>query len=388
MLYINRKENVGAKAVALDDMILTADLPTTAGSKMLENFTSLFEAEVVTKLKAAGCDIAGKTNVGEFGIDFIGETSYFGAVTEDGKLTSAPAALIKAGEVGAVVCLDANGAPRRAAALADLVFVKPTYGTVSRHGVISAACSGDTVGVMAKDATSAKDVLAAIMGHDDKDGTSLPAEKCALADGKIAKVAVVKSLTEKADADAQAKIADVKAKLAASGVEVTEIDADVLLAAKTAWAICMSAELCNNVSRYDGVKYGYRSANYTNIDELYTNSRTEAFGELAKYTILYGSETLSTENYMPVYDKALRIRRVIVEALNAIFADVDAILLPACAKTAYTEADVADVTAVFDEAAFTAVASLTGMPAVAAAGVQFVGKAFSEGALLDLVAAL
>jgi len=388
MLYVNRKDSVGAKPVALDDMILTADLPTTAGSKMLENFTSLFEAEVVTKLKAAGYDIAGKANVGEFGLDLLGETSHFGAVTENGKLIAAPAALIKSGEVPAVVCLDVNGAPRRAAALENLVFVKPTYGTVSRYGTIPAACSGETVGVMAKDADAAKDVLAAIMGHDDKDGTSLPAEKCVLADGKIAKVAIVKALADKADADAQAKIAEAKTKLQAAGIAVTEIDGDVLLAAKTAWAICMSAELCNNVSRYDGVKFGYRTENYTTIDELYTNSRTESFGELTKYTILFGSETLSDENYMPVYDKALRIRRVLAEALAAIFADADAILLPACAKTAYTEADVADVTKVFDEAAFTAVASLTGMPAVAAAGVQLVGKAFSEGALLEAAKAL
>jgi len=157
MLYVNRKDSVGAKPVALDDMILTADLPTTAGSKMLENFTSLFEAEVVTKLKAAGYDIAGKANVGEFGLDLLGETSHFGAVTEDGRLIAAPAALIKSGEVPAVVCLDVNGAPRRAAAPSGVDFLKPTYGTVSRYGVVSCAASGEQVGVYAKNTSAIKE---------------------------------------------------------------------------------------------------------------------------------------------------------------------------------------------------------------------------------------
>ncbi len=388
MLYINKFDSVGAKAVALDDMIQTTEIPTTAGSKMLKNFTSLFEAEVVTKLKAAGYSIAGKANVGEFGIDLLGETSHFGAVIADGKLTSASAELVKAGDVAAAINFDVNGAPRRAAAISDLVFIKPTYGTVSRYGTIPAVCSGEVVGVLAKDAASAKDALAAIIGHDDKDGTSLPAEQCVLKDGKIAKVAVVSALADMADETTAAKIDAAKAKLAAAGVEVVTIDGEILKAAKVAWTICLSAELCNNVSRYDGVKYGHRSENYTNIDELYTNSRTEAFGELTKLTILYGSETLSTENYKKVYDKALRIRRVIAEAFAAIFADVDAILMPACSKTAYTEADTADKTMVFEEAVFTAPASLTGLPALVAGGVQLVGPAFSDGALLSLAETL
>ena len=147
----------------------------------------------------------------------------------------------------------------------------------------------------------------------------------------------------------------------------------------------MSAELCNNVSRYDGVKYGYRTDNYTTIDELYTNSRTEAFGELLKTAILYGSETLSTENYMRMYDKGLRVRRVLVEKLNEIFGEYDALLMPASAKTVYTKADTdANKYIAYDENLYTAPASITGLPAVVAGGVQFVGSAFSEQALLDL----
>ncbi len=387
MLYINKNEKIGANSVALDDMILTKDLPTTAGSRMLENFTSLFEAEVVTRLTAAGYDIAGKANVGEFSLDILGESSYFGAVCSDGKLQNASAELVKSAEVKAALNLDVNGAPRRAAAIEGLVFVKPTYGTVSRYGTIPAVCSGESVGVMAKNSADAKEILAAIAGHDDKDGTSLPEADCAKIkeSAQIKKVALIKSFGADIDAEIASKIEAAKAKMEADQITVDEIDCDILLAAKTAWNILMSAELCNNVSRYDGVKYGYRTANYNTIDELYTNSRTEAFGFLTKSVILYGSDTLSTENYDKVYDKALRVRRVLTEAFAKIFADYDAVLLPACSKAFFTEAEVkADPYISLSENLYTAPASITGLPAVVAGGVQLIGKALSDGALLEL----
>lgn len=371
--------------VALDDMILTKSLPTGAGSKMLQGFMSLFDATVVSKLEAAGYTVSGKAQVGEFGMDVIGETAFAGAVTrEDGSLTTASAALVESGEISAAVQLDVNGAPRRAAAQGKHIFVKPTYGTVSRFGTIPAACSGETVGVAAMTAQTAKAVLSAIMGHDDKDGTSQPAEKCVLADGKaVKKVAVAKGLVAAADAETQEKIAAFVAFLNANGVETVEVDDTVLLCAKTAWNVLMSAEICNNVSRYDGVKYGYRSKNYTNIDELYTNSRTESFGDLLKTTILFGSDVLSTENYEKMYDKALRVRRVIADAFAALFGDFDCVLMPAVSCQKYTDLG---VTAAFEENVFTAPASITGLPAVVVGGVQLMGAAFSDNALLDVAA--
>jgi aspartyl-tRNA(Asn)/glutamyl-tRNA(Gln) amidotransferase subunit A len=145
----------------------------------------------------------------------------------------------------------------------------------------------------------------------------------------------------------------------------------------------MCAELCNNVSRYDGVKNGYRTAEYKTIGELYTKSRSEAFGELLKTAILYGSESLSTDNYMKIYDKALRVRRVMAEKLSALLSECDALLLPACAKTAYAPAG-ASLTLAFEENAYTAPASITGMPAVIFGGVQLIGKPFSDASLLSL----
>lgn len=356
---------------------------------------SLFDADIISKLEEAGYGITGKANVGEMAIDLLGETSYFGACTdENGNLSAAIAEIVKSGEADAALAMDNNGYPRRAAAVSGLTAIKPTYGTVSRYGLVPGACSGEALAAVAKDADGCRKLICAVCGHDDKDGTSLPQEECALLKccaerEAIKKVAVVKEFCDKADDSAVSLIADAKAKLEKCGVEVVEISADVLLAAKTAWNILMSAEVCNNVSKYDGVKYGYRTSNYTNIDELYTNSRTESFGYLLKSTILFGSETLSEDNYMKVYDKALRIRRVIVEAFGKIFEDADAIMIPACSKNAYTEDDAkANTYIAYEESLFTSPASITGLPALVSGGVQFVGKAFSENSLLDIAALL
>lgn len=390
-LYITENGAKGTDTVALDDMILTKEMPTSAGSKMLEGYQGLFDAEVVTRLANAGFAVGGKVNVGEFSIDLLGETSHFGACTDAaGNLTAAVTEVLKAQEIKAVLSMDVNGMPRRAAALGGMVYVKPTYGTVSRYGTIPVACSGETVGVIANNTADCRSVLDAIVGHDAKDGTSLSEEQCASvkqANGgeAIRKVAVIKSLVAAADAETQKRIAAVCDTLKANGVEICEVEGDIFKAASPAWNVLLSAELCNNVSRYDGIKFGYRTPNYTNIDELYTNSRTEAFGLLLKTAILYGSDALSTENYMRVYDKALRVRRVICEAFASLFAEYGAVLMPACSKTAYAADAVGTYTAV-EEALFTAPASITGLPVVTAGGVQLMGKAFSENSLFALAA--
>ncbi len=382
------KNDITDKSVILDDMILTKEMPTAGGSKMLEGYMSLFEAEVVTRLKNSGYNIGGKADVGEFAFDLLGESSCNGACVSDGKLANAAAEILKSGEGFAAVVLDVNGAPRRAAAQSGLVNVKPTYGTVSRYGTIPVACSGETVSVSAVTSEKCEEILKVILGHDDKDGTSLSEDtiKGIFADDSAAKkVALPKSLLESVDSDVKAQIDGFVKILEQNGVEVCEIEESLLKTARIAWNILMSAELCNNVSRYDGVKYGYRANSFSNIDELYTNSRTEAFGELLKTTIIFGSETLSTENYMKVYDKALRMRRVISEYFNEIFKEYDAVILPAGSMGAYS----ADKTErnkylCFEENLYTAPASITGLPVVTVGGVQLVGKAFSEKKLLDV----
>lgn len=382
-MYLTKKDVKTDKAVVLDDMILTKDMPTTAGSEMLDGYMSLFDATVVEKLQEAGYEIAGKANVGEFAIDVMGETSHFGIVkNEKGSLSLAAAEIVKSSDVKAAVQLDANGAPRRAAAQNGLVFVKPTYGTVSRFGIVPVACSGDCVGVTAKNAEDCMEILDVISGYDAKDGTSLPEDMIEEVEA-IKKVAVVTAFDGSIDAEVKADIDAFAKELEAKGVEVKTVDGAGLLAAKTAWNILMSAELCNNVSKYDGVKYGHRTADYTTIDELYTNSRTEAFGDLLKTAILFGSETLSDENYMKMYDKAMRVRRVTVDYFDSLFEDVDAVIMPATSSKAYTEDSVKGIA--YDENLYTAPASITGLPVVVAKGVQLVGSVFSEKALLELV---
>jgi aspartyl-tRNA(Asn)/glutamyl-tRNA(Gln) amidotransferase subunit A len=243
---------------------------------------------------------------------------------------------------------------------------------------------------MAKTADGCAKILDAIVGHDDKDGTSHPDELCAkLKSGapakKVARVAVLGTMKKTVDADVAKKLSDFEAKLTENGIEVAEIEGEVFNAARVAWNILMTAELCNNVSRYDGIKYGYRAKSYTTIGELYTNSRTEAFGDLLKTAILYGSDRLSTENYMKIYDKSLRIRRVLVNAFAELFAQYDAVLMPVTSKLSYTEAEVEENKALsFEENLYTAPASITGLPSVVAGGVALVGPAFSENGLLDV----
>lgn len=389
--------------IAVDDMLLVKDFPAQAGSRMLEGFKPLFTAEAVTRLEEKGYVIAGKTQVGEFGLDLVGEFSYYGK--QEGKLKGAAASLVAENKVKAALGVDMTGAPRRAAALAGVDFLKPTYGTVSRYGIISCAASGEQVGVYAGDVSGIKEIMEVISGHDDKDGTSLKASDAAVnatggnadahfpadfgygtdADVSGKKVAVVKELLDKCDDETKKRIAAFTEKLGSAGVSVEEISCGFFENANTAWQMLMTAETCNNVSRYDGVKYGHRADDYKNIDELYVNSRTEGFNFLTKAVILYGSDMLSKNRYEECYGKALKVRRVIADKFAELMKAYDAILTPACSKTAFEAYDIKDAfEKVFEESLFTAMANLTGVPALVSGGVQLMGDHFSERTLLSL----
>ena len=375
--------------IAVDDTILVKDVVTTAGSKILDGFKPLFSAEAVTRLENKGYEVSGKTNVGEFGLDLVGEFSYYAPQSE--KLHGSAATLVANGEVEAALGVDMNGGARRAAALAGVNFLKPTYGTVSRYGVISCAASGEQVGVYAKDAQKVAEIMSVIAGHDDKDGTSLKDETYdyTIADVKGKKVALNKYLLDKADDATKAKVLAFADSLRANGVEVVEISCDMVEIANTAWQILMCAETCNNVSRYDGVKFGHRAKEYKNIDELYVNTRTEGFNFLTKAVILYGSDVLSKNRYKDCFDKSLRIRRVVAEGLQKAFEEFDAILTPACSCAEYEAYDIKDAFGkVFAESVFTAVPNLIGIPALVTNGVQLMGNHFSESTLLSLASSV
>ncbi len=376
--------------IAVDDTLLVKDAVATAGSRILEGFKPLFSAEAVVRLEEKGYAISGKAHTGEFGLDLVGEFSYYAPQEE--KLEGAAATLVKNGDVKAALGVDMNGSTRRAAALAGVDFLKPTYGTVSRYGVISCAASGEQVGVFAPDAEGVKEIISVIAGHDDKDGTSLSAKEYDYStDVAVAgkKVCIVKELMEKADDATKANVMKYADALKANGAEVEEISWNFFDLANTAWQILMCAETCNNVSRYDGVKYGHRAEQYRNIDELYVKSRTEGFNFLTKAVILYGSDVLSKNRYNDCYDKSLRVRRVIADATKELLEKYDAILAPVCSKTEFTAYEIKDAfTKVFEESVFTALPNLIGTPALVSGGVQLMGKHFSESILLSLASSV
>lgn len=372
--------------IAVDDTILVKGAQSAAGSRILEGFKPLFSAEAVTRLEAKGYAVSGKTNVGEFGLDLVGEFSYYGE--NDAFLKGAAASLVADGEVKAALGVDMNGATRRAAALSGVDFLKPTYGTVSRYGVISCAASGEQVGVYAADAESVCEVMSVIAGHDEKDGTSLPQESYEYSANESVsgkKVCIIKELYDKADDATKAKVDAFADSLKAQGVAVDVVSNDMFELANTAWQILMCAETCNNVSRYDGVKFGHRSSQYKNIDELYVNSRTEGFNFLTKAVILYGSDVLSKNRYKDCYDKSLRVRRVVAEKFAKACESYDAILTPVCSASSYEAYDIHEAFGkVFSESVFTSVPNLIGTPALVSGGVQLMGKHFDESTLLSL----
>lgn len=376
--------------IAVDDTILIKDVQACAGSYMLEGFTPLFSAEAVTRLEQNGYTISGKAHVGEFGLDLLGEFSHYQKA--EGKLEGASACLVANGDVAAALGVDVNGSPRRTASISGIDFLKPTYGTVSRYGIISTAASGEQLGVYAKNAQGISKIMSIIAGHDSKDGTSLAQQSYSYSTNeKIAgkKVAVAKDLLDLADQKTKDNISKYIQALQKSGVVIEEVSFDFFNLANTAWQILMSAETCNNISRYDGVKFGHRSENYRNIDELYVNSRTEGFNFLTKAVILYGSDVLSKNRYDACYGKSLKVRRVIADKFNAVMEKYDAVITPVCSKTEYTSYDIHDAFCkVFDESIFTSVANLIGTPALVSTGVQIMGKHFSESLLLSLADAV
>ena len=361
------------KRIIVDDMFLTIDVPTTAGSRMLEGYQSPIGATAIHKAQAAGYTLAMKTPVGEFAIDLLGETAAGGAWTSDGVLKNATAKMLCWENAKGALCLDVNGYPRRAAAQMGLVCLKPTYGAISREGVVSVAPSGETVDILARNVADCRELFSAV------------AEKQDIKDAPIRRVAVLSSLDTEMNSEVKQRINVAISNLEKSEICTTYIENSVFCAAKEAWNIILCAELCKNTARYDGIRYGHRTRNFSTLDELYTNSRTEGFGELVKAAILYGSDVLSPQNYENVYMKALRTRRVIVDAFAKLFENFDAVLLPACSQMLYTEAQMAKEKYIaFEENRYTAPATLAGLPAIVAGGVQLIGSANTEHALLDV----
>ena len=340
--------------VALEDCIMKKGSPATAGSKMLANFTAPFDATVVDRLQEAGIPIAGKTRMTEFGIggffaDHLNELS--GAVQA-----------VTSNAVSCCLCNDLFGKYRQEAAENGLCYIHPTYGTVSRYGLIPLASSMDQIGVLCKNLSDGFSLLSNIAGHDPKDGAMFPEQSYRYErTDKDITMCIPSSCLLNTEERAQDGIRDFVKKFTV--VDEPLDDFDVYSRVMT---ILSCAEISNNISRYDGLKFGYRSPAAANLNEIYTKSRTEAFGLETKLAAIMGAVVLSHEYYVPVYEKAMKLRRLIKQSLH--FDKYDVIALPMTNGNTVT-----------------ALPSLTGLPSIAfshhGCGIQLVANVKNENAL-------
>ena len=304
-------EPVAGESVVLEDTIMQKGRPAAAGSKILENFISPFDATVVSRIEAVGMTILRKANMDEFGVAGL----FPDAVSKGSGAVSA----VADGVAAAALCNDYSGTIRRQAAALGLCYIHPTYGTVSRFGLIPAAPSMDQIGVVCRDPQEGFRILSVIAGNDLNDGAMLPpSQSQAQPTGKI-------TIGVPANVFAQASDAAAAAEFAKSFDRV-ELELEYFGVFAQVMQILCCAEISSNICRYDGIKFGYRAEGYRDLRELYTKSRSEALGRDAKLAIVAGAMVLSQGNYENYYDKAMRVRRLIKQSLE--FGKYDAILMP------------------------------------------------------------
>ena len=350
---IKNGEQIGLLAglpIGVKDNIVTKDLRTTCGSKMLENFIPPYDATVVTRIKEADGIIMGKTNMDEFAMGSSTETSYFGPTKNPidtervpGGSSGGSAAAVKSGEVALALGTDTGGSIRQPASYCDVVGIKPSYGIVSRYGAVSMANTLDQVGVFGRDVRDAVFMLSAITGYDKKDSTSFNNPEGTIIFGsfpeeidykdylKGMKIGLPREFTyEGMDPRINEEITKSIKMFESLGAEIEEISLPHIEYGLAAYYIISTSEISSNLARFDGVKYGYRAKEYNTLDELYTNSRTEAFGEEVKRRIMLGTYSLSRGYADDHYKKALKVRTLIKNDFDKAFSKYDIILSPTC----------------------------------------------------------
>ena len=325
----------GAERAALEDSIMQKGYPAAAGSKMLDSFISPFDATVVVKLKTAGISVVGKTKMDEFGAA--------GLFADAAGSESGAVAAVAGGAAEFALCNDYTGAVRRQAADRGLYYIRPTYGTVSRYGLIQAVPSMDQIGVVCKTPRDGFRVLGVISGHDPNDGAMYGVDQTPAAnDDKAGAESTPDGPPRTPDSPLRIgfpynvfnKVSENTSFIGigfGGDIEIVEFELEYFDVFAQVMRILCCAELSNNITRYDGIKFGYRAATFSDLHDLYTKSRTEAFGQDAKLVAMLGAMVLSQDNYTRYYEKAMRIRRKIKESLD--FSKYDAIVMPAnCAS--------------------------------------------------------
>jgi len=327
--------------IAVKDNICVMGMPATCASRMLENFYPPYDATVIEKIKQAGAIITGKTNMDEFAFGSSTESSAFGPTRNPYDLQRVPGGSSggSAAAVGANLCYgalgsDTGGSIRQPAAFCGVVGLKPTYGRVSRYGLIAFASSLDQIGPITKDVRDASIMMNVLAGRDERDSTSVDIRppdytKFLKQDIKGLKAGIPEEyLTSGIDAGVKSRVMEVIKKMEDLGAEIKEVSLPHTRYGIAVYYILATAEASSNLARFDGVKYGYRTADYTNLQEMYTKTRGEGFGKEAKRRIILGTYVLSSGYYDAYYLKAQKVRALIKKDFTDAFKEVDVLVTP------------------------------------------------------------
>ena len=393
--------------VAIKDNMCTKDLLTTCSSKILYNFVPTFSAEAVINLEKAGAVILGKTNMDEFAMGSTTETSAYGVTRNPwdpehvpGGSSGGSCAAVAAEECFCALGSDTGGSIRQPSAFCGVVGMKPTYGTVSRYGLIAYGSSLDQIGPVAKDVTDCAAILETIAAHDEKDSTSIGRDSYDFTSALVEDVNGMKIgiprdyFGEGLDPEVKEAILKAVKVLEEKGAVVEEFDLSLVEYAIPAYYVIASAEASSNLSRFDGVKYGYRTAEYEGLHNMYKKSRSEGFGPEVKRRIMLGSFVLSSGYYDAYYLKALRTKALIKKAFDRAFEKYDMIIGPAAPTTApELGKSLSDPMKMYLSDVYTVSVNLAGLPGISIPvgrdskglpiGMQMIGDCYQEKKLLQ-----
>lgn len=393
--------------LAQKDIFCTLGSKTSCGSKMLDNFIAPYDATVIEKFNQSGAVMLGKLNMDEFAMGSSNETSYYGPVRNPwdtdcvpGGSSGGSAAAVAARLTPAATGTDTGGSIRQPAALCGITGLKPTYGRVSRYGMIAYASSLDQGGPMTRSAEDAALLMQVMAGFDPKDSTSVeqsvPDYSAGLNDSlKGLKIGLPKEFfSDELDSAIATEIQAAVAEYEKMGAEIKEVSMPNLKLAIPAYYVIASAECSSNLSRYDGVRFGYRCQNPQDLADLYTRSRGEAFGSEVKRRILMGTYALSAGYYDAYYLKAQQVRRLISDDFKRALSEVDVLMGPVSPSTAFRIGEKTDdPIQMYLEDIYTIAINLAGLPAMSLpagfvegkpVGLQVIGNYFSEAKLLNI----
>lgn len=392
--------------MAVKDNMCTEGVLTTCASKILKNFIPPYDATVVGKLKAADSVLLGKLNMDEFAMGGSTENSWFKQTKNPWDLQRVPggssggsAASVACGEAVFALGSDTGGSIRQPASFCGVVGMKPTYGSVSRYGLVAFASSLDQIGPLTKDVTDCALVLNAITGHDIKDSTSASVDypdytKALVNDVKGLRIGIPKEYTgEGLNSEVGNAIAESIKAFEKLGAVCEEFSLPVTEYSIPAYYIISSAEASSNLARYDGIKYGYRAEKFTDLLDLYKQSRSEGFGAEVKRRIMLGTYALSSGYYDAYYKKALQVRTLVRNGFDEAFEKYDLVIGPTAPTTAYKIGEkVNDPLAMYLGDIYTVSANIAGLPGLVIPcgfdsqglpiGLQLIGKPFDESMLL------